>query len=201
MASLPAAIQNLVDQLILLPGIGRRGAERIVTHLMSAPSEKASALAEAVGELRGRTHVCHQCDAWCDDALCSICADPGRDGECLCVVEQPSDLYAFEQAGVFNGRYHVLGGTLSPMSGVTPEDLNIASLLKRVKEEPIREVIIATSPNVQGDATAHYLAQQLGALEVEVARIGVGIPLGANLGYADPGTLKLALEGRRKMNE
>lgn len=199
MASLPGPIAELIEKLIRLPGIGRRGAERLVTHLLAAPEEQVGALAEALAELRGRVKACSVCGHWSEGDLCAICGDPSRREPSLCVVESSTDLYAFEQSGAFSGRYHVLGGRLSPLGGVTPEDLNIERLLVRVRDESITEVIVATSPTVEGDATAMYLARRLGPLGVEVARIGLGVPLGASLGYADAGTLKLAFEGRRRL--
>ena len=199
MASDPGPIEKLMERLVRLPGIGRRGAERVVAHLLDAPPGEAKALGEALIDFRAKVRTCERCGSWCEDKLCAICSDPRREEGRLCVVERPADLKAFEQSGAFHGRYHVLGGTLSPLHGVTPDHLNIDPLLRRIREEEIKEVIVATSPTVEGDATAHYLAQQLAPLGVEVTRIGIGVPLGANLSYADAGTLKLALEGRRKL--
>lgn len=196
----PAAVESLIEQLRRLPGIGRRGAERIVTHLLEASPRQAEDLVAALGALRERVHPCPRCGSWCEEAECRICRNEHRANGRLCVVERPTDLYAFEESGAFDGCYHVLGGTISPLGGVMPEDLSIDRLLGRVREEAIQEVIIALSPTVEGDATALYLAQQLAPLGVSVTRIGLGLPLGASLGYADPGTLKLALEGRRRMD-
>jgi len=198
MPSLPATIESLIHELTRLPGIGRRGAERIVTFLLDHPPEQAGALAKALEQLQS-IHPCENCGNWAESARCSICEDPRRDAHQVCVVERPPDILAFEQSAAFRGRYHVLGGTLSPLHGVTPEELNIDKLERRVRDEEIKEVIVATSPTVEGDATALYLARRLAPLGVEVARIGVGVPLGASLGYADAGTLKLALEGRRRL--
>lgn len=200
MAKLPGPISDLIEKLIRLPGIGRRGAERLVTYLLSAPEEQVESLAESLVKLRSQVNACSICGHWSEGEVCAICADPARCEPRLCVVESASDLYAFEQSGAFTGRYHVLGGRLSPLGGVTPEDLNIERLVVRVRDETIKEVIIATSPTVEGDATAMYLARRLAPLGVEVARIGLGLPLGASLGYADAGTLKLAFEGRRRLD-
>ncbi len=199
MAALPEAIERLIHQLTRLPGIGRRGAERIVTHLLDQPREQMSQLAEAVEQMSLAIRECSACGHWAESELCPICSDERRRNGLLCIVERSPDLYAFEQSGVFSGRYHVLGGTLSPLRGISPDDLRMDMLERRIKAEEIREVIIATSPTVEGDATAMYLARRLAPLGVEVARIGVGLPLGASLGYADSGTLKLALEGRRRI--
>lgn len=199
MAALPGPIEDVIEQLIRLPGIGRRGAERIVTHLLSAPTEQAETLGRFLLALGASVRPCERCGHWAEAELCVICADPGREAEQLCVVESSTDLFAFEQSGAFGGRYHVLGGRLSPLGGVGPEDLNMESLERRISAEGVREVILATSSTVEGDATALYLVHRLRPLGVEVARIGLGLPLGASLGYADPGTLKLALEGRRPM--
>lgn len=200
MASYPAPIEQLIDHLVRLPGIGRRGAERLVTHLLASPTEQVAQLGAAIGELRGLVRSCSRCGAWSEGEFCEICEDPARDGERVCVVERPADVYAFEESGAFNGRYHVLGGTLSPLHGVGPDDLNIERFVRRVGEEGLREAILALSPTVEGDATALYLARRIESADLEVTRIGLGLPLGASLGYADPGTLRLALEGRRKID-
>lgn len=197
MTRLPSAIERLIHELTRLPGVGRRAAERIVTSLLEAPPDRAESLRDALGRLRVEVAFCSRCGAWAEGALCGVCSDPNRDAGTLLVVERPADLYSFEGSGAFRGRYHVLGGTLSPMRGVAASDLSVDRLLERVQEERVTEVILATSPTVEGDATAHYLAQALAPSGARVARIGMGLPLGASLGYADPGTLKLAIEGRR----
>lgn len=196
----PAAVESLIEQLRRLPGIGRRGAERIVTHLLEASSSQTTDLVRALGELHERVRACETCGAWCEAPQCRICMNNHRANGRICIIERPTDLYAFEESGAFDGRYHVLGGTISPLGGVMPDDLNIDQLLRRVGEESITEAIVALSPTVEGDATSLYLAQQLRPMGVSVMRIGLGLPLGASLGYADPGTLKLALEGRRRMD-
>lgn len=199
MARMPAAMESLLHELGRLPSIGRRGAERMAVYLLEAPVEQVEALARAMLQLREEVHPCALCGNWAQDALCPICATPQRKTNVLCVVERPTDLWAFEEAEAFAGRYHVLGGTLSPLAGVTAEDLRIAELEQRIKAEGIAEVIIATNPSVEGDATAHYLARRLAPLGVQVTRLAQGVPLGGRLGYADPGTLRLALDGRRKL--
>lgn len=200
MAKLPAAVESLIHELTRLPGIGRRGAERIVTHLLESRNEQAEALCAALTRLGLEVRSCSRCGNWADAEECAICTDPRRADGTLCVVERPPDLLAFEQTGVFSGKFHVLGGTLSPLRGISPDELSIDKLESRVVDEGIREVVVATSPTVEGDATALYIAGRLKSHGVSVARIGVGLPLGASLGYADPGTLRLALEGRRSLN-
>jgi recombination protein RecR len=200
MALLPPALENLLRELRRLPGIGRRGAERVAIALLDAPATQAAALAEALARLRERTRPCSRCGNWAEAELCPICADPRRDARLVCVVERPSDLWAFEQSEAFDGLYHVLGGTLSPMDGVTAEDLRIDALEARMRRDGVAEVILATNPSVDGDATALYLARRLGALGARVSRIAQGIPLGGHLDYADAGTLRLALQGRRPMD-
>jgi recombination protein RecR len=199
MKHLPDALENLLQELKHLPGIGRRGAERMAVYLLDAPLEQVEGLAGAISRLRRQVHPCSICGNWAGDDVCAICADEKRKNGQLCIVERPPDLWAFEQAEAYAGRYHVLGGTLSPLAGVTAEDLKIGALEHRIVDENIREVILATNPSVEGDATAHYLARRLASLGVGVTRIAQGIPLGGHLGYADSGTLRLALECRRPL--
>lgn len=196
-AGLPRAIEKLMHELTRLPGMGRRGAERVILHLLARPKEQAESLALALTELHLNVHPCPVCGHWSEGETCAICADQHRSSERLCVVEKPSDVWAFEQADAFEGRYHVLGGVLSPMAGITAEDLNIDTLERRIADEGVREVILATNPSVDGDATAHYLAGRLRGLGVAVTRIATGVPLGGHLDYADAGTLRLALNERR----
>lgn len=199
MARMPAALENVLHELGRLPGIGRRGAERMAVYLLEAPPEQVQALARTIQQLREEVRPCAVCGNWAQGELCTICANPQRQSPVLCVVERPPDLWAFEEAEAFTGRYHVLGGTLSPLAGITAEDLRIGDLERRIQREAIQEVIIATNPSVEGDATAHYLARRLAPLGVKVTRLAQGVPLGGRLGYADAGTLRLALEGRRSM--
>ena len=201
MKNLPKALDTLLAELMRLPGIGRRGAERLAMHLLEAPAEQVAALARAIEALRRQIQPCAICGNWSEGATCWICTDPARKNGQLCIVERPSDLWAFEQAEIFGGRYHVLGGALSPLAGVTAEDLRIDALEKRLRDEQIGEAIIATNPSVDGDATAHYLARRLAATGVKTTRIATGVPLGGHLGYADAGTLRLALEGRRPLEK
>jgi recombination protein RecR len=199
MSALPRAFQELLHELTRLPGIGRRGAERIAVHLLEGKAEQAGALAGALEELHRRVRRCERCGNWSEAERCGICADARRDATVLCVVERPGDLWAFEQSEAFDGLYHVLGGTLSPLAGVTAEDLRIDALERRIDEDRVVEVILATSPSIDGDATAHYLARRLASPKLSITRIAQGVPLGGHLDYADAGTLRLALQGRRPM--
>lgn len=198
---LPAPIERLIHELTRLPGIGRKGAERLVLHLLEAPGDQAAALAGALTGLHEGIHHCRECGNWSEAELCPVCADPRRDGRRLCVVERPSDLWAFEEADAFDGRYHVLGGALSPLGGVTADDLSIGALERRIRDGGVEEVILATNPSVEGDATAHYLAQRLAPLDVRSTRIATGVPMGGHLDYTDAGTLRSALEGRRPLGD
>ncbi len=198
---LPPALEALVRELMRLPSIGRRGAERLALHLLESPAEQARGLAEVLASLHSEVRRCSECGNWSAMELCPICCDPARDPGVLCVVEKPADLWAFEEARFFNGKYHVLGGALSPLAGTTAEDLRIEQLETRINEGHVREVILATNPSVEGDATAHYLAQRLAREGLAISRIAQGVPLGGALGYADAGTLKLALEGRRSFGK
>lgn len=201
MSQLPDALENLLHELGRLPGIGRRAAERLAIHLLETPADRARSLAEAIACLRREVHPCPICGNWAvADQPCSVCADPRRQNGQICVIEKPSDLWAFEQSEAFAGRYHVLGGALSPLGGVTADDLTIDALERRVQAESVRELIIATNPSVDGDATAHYLARRFAPLGLTLTRIAQGVPLGGHLDYADAGTLRLALEGRRNIH-
>ena len=196
---MPSALEVLLHELRRLPGVGRRAAERLALHLLEAEPEQVQALARAIEQLTREISPCRVCGNWTDEQPCSICADPRRVAGQLCVVERPADLWAFEQAEAYRGRYHVLGGALSPLTGVTAEDLGIDRLERRIRDEKIDEIILATNASVEGDATAIYLARRLAPLGVAITRIAQGVPLGGHLGYADAGTLRLALEGRRPL--
>jgi recombination protein RecR len=197
MPFLPPALEMLVHELMRLPGIGRRGAERLALHLLENSPELARGLADSLTRLHQEVRACAECGNWSAGERCAICSDPRRDPQLLCVVEKPADLWAFEEARAFTGRYHVLGGALSPLGGITAEDLRIDSLERRIEGDNVTEVILATNPSVDGDATAHYLAHRLARPGLKLTRIAQGVPLGGALGYADAGTLRLALEGRR----
>lgn len=192
----PASIRNLIRQIAKLPGIGEKTAERLALHILKIPPGSAEQLAQSILDVKARTRSCSRCHAWSDDAVCHICQDPPRQNGMLCVVEQPADMVAVEKSGAFHGVYHILGGVLSPMNGVGPDDIRVADLFRRVQEEALKEVVIATGTNVEGEATAAYLAEQLQHLSVRVTRIASGVPMGGDLKYVDQVTLKRAMETR-----
>ena len=194
----PAPVERLIDELRKLPGIGPKSAQRIAFHLMRGSREDATRLSEAVGTLLDGIRVCATCHAITDQEVCEICSDPSRSGKIICVVEEPHDLLAVEKTRDFRGRYHVLHGALSPLQGVGPDELKIQGLLDRVREGEAAEVILATSPTVEGEATAVYLARLLKPLGVQVTRIAMGVPVGSDLEWADEVTMAKALEGRRE---
>lgn len=196
-----SAIEELVAELAKLPGIGRKTAQRLTFHLLKQPPEAAARLARAIGEARERVRACGTCGNLTDADPCAICADPRRDAAVLCVVEESADVGAIERAGRFRGRYHVLGGRLSPLEGVGPEALRVDGLLTRVREGGVREVIVATNPSMEGEVTATYLQQILAATGVRVTRIARGLPMGGDLEYADGVTIAQALLARREMSE
>lgn len=197
MTTFAAPLERLIVELAKLPGIGRKSAQRLAFHLLDVPASEVRALAESIVELRERIRFCSRCFNVGDADLCPVCADARRDGSMLCVVEQASDLAAFERAAGYRGRYHVLGGALSPLRDVGPDDLHVRELLDRVEVEAVREVILATSPSVEGEATAVYLSRLLKPLGVGVTRLAQGLPAGASLEFTDDLTLRRALEGRR----
>jgi recombination protein RecR len=190
---------RLIGELVRLPGIGPKSAQRLTFHLLKASKEEALQLAQAIIDLKERTQSCAVCHNISEDERCSVCADPARDGSLLCVVEEANDLWAVEKTGAFKGRYHVLGGSLSPLDGRGPERLTAKSLLHRLEAEGVKEVILATNPNVEGEATAMYLSRLLKPLAVRVTRLARGLPVGGDLEYADEVTLSKALEGRREV--
>jgi recombination protein RecR len=193
------SIGRLVEALQRLPGIGPKTAQRLTFHLLKQPAEAVRELADALVELKARTQHCSRCFDVTDEDPCRICADPRRDGSLLCVVEEPSDLLAMERTGEYRGRYHVLLGALSPLDGIGPDELKVRELLQRLEASQFGEVILATNPNVEGDATAIYLGKLLRPLGVRVTRIARGLPVGGDLEYADEVTLARALEGRREV--
>lgn len=195
----PPPIQKLIAELIKLPGIGPRSAERIVFHLLKAPALESSRLAAAMGELRKKIHHCSICYSVAESDPCPICADPRRDRQLLCVVERPSDMVAVEKAGSFRGLYHVLMGKIAPLDGVGPESLRIGELLTRVEKGGIKEIIVATGSDVEGETTALYLARALKKFPARVTRIAHGIPMGSSLDFSDEVTISRAFEGRTPM--
>jgi recombination protein RecR len=195
----PPSMTRLIQQLTRLPGIGEKTASRLAFHILRSDREYAQALAEALVAVKDETRLCSVCFALTESDPCPLCADPQRSPEVICVVEEPADLLAIERVREFRGRYHVLHGTLAPLDGVGPDDLKIQPLLVRLRDVPVREVILATNPTAEGEATALYLAKLLKPLGVKVTRIAHGLPVGADLEYADVMTVGRALEGRREM--
>ena len=195
---LSPAVQNLVAQLTHLPGVGQRTAQRLAFHLLRTTKEEALALAEAIVEVKERVRFCRECGNLTEDELCAICLDARRDHSVICVVEQPVDLISVERTAEFRGLYHVLGGALSPIDGVEPADLRIDELIQRVERNGVEEVVVATNPNMTGEATAAYLADRLRG-RVRVTRLASGLPVGGDLEYADEVTLGRALTGRREI--
>jgi recombination protein RecR len=192
------SVDNLVAQLTRLPGIGTRTAQRLAFHLLRVSKEEAAALAAAILEVKERVRFCRECGNLTEDEVCTICLDARRDHSIICVVEQPVDLISLERTAEFRGLYHVLGGSLSPLDGVEPEHLRIDELLSRVERNGVQEVVLATNPNMTGEATASYLADRLRG-RVRVTRLASGLPVGGDLEYADEVTLGRALSGRREM--
>jgi recombination protein RecR len=195
-----SAIEELVAEFTRLPGIGRKTAQRLTYFLLKQPRETSARLAHAVAALGDRVRACSRCGNLTDADPCAICTDPRRDASVVCVVEEASDVLAIERAGEFRGVFHVLGGRLSPLDGVGPDALNVPALLARIgREPPVREVIVATNPSVEGEATAHYLERQLHGSGIAVTRLARGLPVGGDLEYTDETTLAKALEGRSAM--
>ena len=194
-----SVIDDLASELAKLPGIGRKTALRLTYHLLKQPAEQSRRLAEALVSLGERVHPCARCFNLTEFELCAICVDPRRDATLICVVEEASDISAIERSGEFRGLYHVLGGRLSPLDGIGPENLHIEDLVRRVSTDQIREVILATNPSLEGEATALYVQRQLAARPITVSRIARGLPVGGDLEYADGVTIAQALAARRSM--
>ena len=194
-----SVIDELTNELARLPGIGRKTALRLTYHLLRQPAAQSRRLAEALVTLTERVRQCDRCHNLTESPLCALCADARRDGTIVCVVEEASDIASIERAGEFRGLYHVLGGRLSPLDGVGPDDLTIESLLARIEPEGVREVILATNPSLEGEATALYVQRQLAGRDVRVTRIARGLPVGGDLEYADGVTIAQALAARRDM--
>ena len=192
------SVENLVAQLTRLPGVGARTAQRLAFHILQRPREEALALAAALEEVKERVRFCRECGNLTEDETCAICLDARRDHTLICVVEQPVDVVSLERTAEFRGLYHVLGGALSPLDGVDPSDLRIDELLRRVESNGVREVVLATNPNMTGEATAAFLADRLRG-RVRVTRLASGLPVGGDLEYADEVTLGRAIVGRREM--
>lgn len=197
--ALPESVVALTTVLRKLPGIGPRSAERIALHLVQSDAETVRQLTEVITHAKQHVTLCRLCGALCEHEICGICSNPRRDVSLLCLVERPLDIITLEKSGMFNGKYHVLGGKISPMAGTGPEDLRIVELEERLKTEPVREIIIAIGSDVEGDATSTYLARRLARENLKVTRIAHGLPAGSGLEFADEVTLGRALEGRREL--
>ncbi len=192
-------LQQLMAELEKLPGVGPKSAQRLAFHVLKAPAEEAEALAAAISRVKTAVSRCERCFNFTEGDVCRICRSSQRDQTIVCVVEEPSDIIALERMGQYHGVYHVLQGVLSPLDGIGPDEIRLAELVGRVEAEPVQEVILATSPTPEGEATAEYIRERLGQCDVKVTRIGLGLPIGADLDYADDITLARAIEGRREM--
>lgn len=199
MAFFPPSLENLIDKFASLPGIGKKSAQRLAFYLLSLPDGETEAFAQTILEAKKRVHCCPICQNLTDGERCSICGDPKRDQSTICVVAEPRDVLSFERGREYNGVYHVLHGVMSPLNRIGPDDLKISELAARVSGGDVKEVIMATNPDTEGDTTAMYISRLLKPFGVKVTRLAYGIPVGANLEYADEATLSRALEGRREM--
>ena len=198
-STIPRPVQILIDELSRLPGIGPKTASRLTYFLLRQPPEQSKSLAEALVEMKERTRFCSICFNMTENDPCPVCSDEAREASVLCVLEEPLDVIAIEKTRVFKGRYHVLHGAISPVDDVGPDDLRIKELLNRLRDNKVREVIIATNPSYEGEATAMYLQKQIAPLGLKVTRLARGLPVGGDLEYADETTLARALEGRSEM--
>ena len=195
----PAALQDLADQFARLPGIGGKTAQRLAFHVLGLPMDEAQAFADAIVEAKRTVHTCPVCQNLTDREICPICDDPSRNRGVICVVAEPKDVIALERSREFNGIYHVLHGVISPLNHVTQDDIRVKELLKRVASGDVDEVIMATNPDTEGEATAMYISRLLRPMEVKVTRLAYGVPVGSQLEYADEVTLSRALEGRQEI--
>lgn len=194
------ALQDLIDALGRLPGVGPKSAQRMAFHVLSRPKDEAELLAKALIAVKERINFCEICGNITENKICGICADVKRDSSILCVVEEAKDISAIERTAAFRGKYHVLGGVIDPINGVGPDQLRIRELMQRLGQEPIAEIIIATNPNIEGETTATYLTRSLAVLEIPVTRLASGLPVGGDLEYADEVTLGRALSGRMRID-
>ena len=193
-------VQDLIEEFAKLPGVGPKGATRIAFHLLNSDNAEVAKLAEVLREVKEKVRFCKQCYNVAQNELCRICADTRRDQTLICVVEEPKDVLAIERTREFRGKYHVLGGAISPIDGIGPDDLRLKELMSRLSDDSISEVILATDPNLEGEATATYLARLLAPLGLKVTRLASGLPVGGDLEYADEITLGRAFEGRRQVS-
>ncbi len=199
MSFFPASLENLIDKFASLPGIGRKSAQRLAFHVLSLPEEETTAFARAITDAKASVHRCAICQNLTEGEICSICASDRRDKSTICVVSEPRDVLSIERGHEYNGTYHVLHGVLSPMSHVGPDDIRIKELLVRAAQDEVQEVIMATNPDTEGEATAMYISRLLKPFNIRVTRLAYGIPVGSNLEFADDATLNRALEGRTDM--
>ena len=199
MSFFPASLENLIDKFASLPGIGRKSAQRLAFHVLALPEGEARAFADAITEAKASVHCCRVCQNLTEDELCPICASDRRDKSTICVVSEPRDVLSIERGREYNGTYHVLHGVLSPMGHVGPDDIRIKELLLRAAQDEVEEVIMATNPDTEGEATAMYISRLLKPFNIKVTRLAYGIPVGSNLEFADDATLNRAIEGRTEM--
>lgn len=199
MSFFPSSLENLIDKFASLPGIGRKSAQRLAFHILALPEEEALAFAGAISEAKANVHCCKICQNLTENDICQICASDRRDRSTVCVVSEPRDVLSIERGHEYNGTYHVLHGVLSPMSHIGPDDIRIKELLERAAGEQLEEVIMATNPDTEGEATAMYISRLLKPFNIKVTRLAYGIPVGSNLEFADDATLNRAIEGRTEM--
>jgi recombination protein RecR len=199
MDDLAAPMSRLVDELKRLPGVGQKSAQRMAFHLLGVRREDSDRLANAILEMRGKIQLCGQCNNISEGPLCRYCSDPSRDRTVVCVLEQPNNIVVVERTRQYNGLYHILHGVLSPLKNIGPEQLMLQNLVERIGEGTVREIIVATSPTTEGQATSSYLARLLKPLGVTVSRIGMGIPIGAELEFVDEATMMESMEGRKRL--
>jgi recombination protein RecR len=199
MSFFPPSLETLIDKFAALPGIGKKSAQRLAFHVLSLPEGEAERFAVAIMDAKTSVHCCPICQNLTDADTCSVCSDSRRDRSVICVVAEPRDVLSFERSREYKGLYHVLHGVMSPMNHIGPDDLKISELITRVAEGEVREVIMATNPDTEGDTTAMYISRLIKPFSVKVSRLAYGIPVGSNLEYADDATLSRALEGRREM--
>jgi recombination protein RecR len=196
MSYYPPSILNLIKHIARLPGIGEKTAERLALHILRSPRAEVEKLSNSIITAKENIRLCKTCFGLSDDEICQICSNPARDEALLCVVEQPADMVAVEKSGAFNGRYHILSGVLSPMNGIGPDDIRLGELISKIERGRVKEVVLATSTTVEGEATAAYIKERLANYPLKVSRIASGVPIGGDLKYVDQVTLKKAMEGR-----
>ena len=199
MAFYPASMENLIDRFASLPGVGRKSAQRLAFHVLSLPEGEAELFAESILQARKNVHCCKVCQNLTEDEICGICSNDNRDHSVICVVTEPKDVMTIEQSHEYHGVYHVLHGALSPINHVGPDDIRIKELLYRIAEDDVQEVIMATNPDTEGEATAMYISRLIQPFEIQVTRLAYGIPVGSNIEFADSATIVRALEGRTQM--